>query len=564
MTHRALSVCAAVFVLGCAPDLAASADSHHGDGKGVAALPREYVDTTLSPPTGRTIAVPAGGDLQDAIDGARPGDEIVLEPGGVYKGPFTLPNKKEGAGWIIVRSGAAGKEFPGPGTRVQPTHAAKMATLVSRRGSVIIAEPRAHHFRFIGLEIRPSDGAYLREIVQLGDNSARVVEDLPHHIIVDRCFIHGDPVRGSRRGVFMNGRHLALIDSYVTDIKEVGQDSQAVGGYAGTGPFKVVNNYLAGAGENILFGGGDPSIRDLIPSDIEVRRNTVVKPLSWKPGEPDYEGQKWQVKILFELKSARRVLVEGNVFENNWLMPGYGYAITLTVRNENGQSPWAAIEDVTVANNIIRHSPNGVNILGLDDMHPPSGRAQRIVIRNNVFDDINGARWGGKGRLFQLLRGTRDVVIEHNVGFHTGHVLMVDGEPHEGFVYRYNITPHNEFGMEGAGTGVGKPTFERHLPGAVVTGNVLIGGGSYADRYPEGNTFPESIEAVPFLNPGGGDYRLASSVSSGAAMKAREVPGIDAQALCASLGDIGRLQPMCQREGGDEIHSKPRAVEARH
>src|SRR5262245_5457486 len=35
-------------------------------------------------PTGTTIDVPAGGDLQAALDGANPGDEIVLAAGAVF------------------------------------------------------------------------------------------------------------------------------------------------------------------------------------------------------------------------------------------------------------------------------------------------------------------------------------------------------------------------------------------------------------------------------------------------------------------------------------------------
>jgi hypothetical protein len=341
----------------------------------------------------------------------------------------------------------------------------------------------------------------------------------------------------------MNGRHLAVVDSYVSGFREEGQDSQAVAGWGGTGPFKVENNFLQGAGENLLFGGGDPSIPDLVPSDIEIRRNHVMKPLSWKPGEPEHDGGNWQVKILFELKNARRVLVDGNVFEYNWQRPGYGFAITFTVRNEEGRSPWAMIEDVTFINNIVRHSPSGVNIMGSDDIHPPSGRGQRILIKNNIFDDIDGPRWGGKGRLFQLLRGTKDVVIEHNVGFHTGHTVMAAGDPHEGFIYRYNVTPHNEYGMEGEGTGVGRPTLERHFPGATVTHNLLIGGEGYADRYPESNAFPVSAEAA-FINAAAGDYRLAKN---GALAAAREVPGIDAQALCAALGDMGDREAVCSK-----------------
>jgi hypothetical protein len=219
-----------------------------------------------------------------------------------------------------------------------------------------------------------------------------------------------------------------------------------------------------------------------------------------------------------------------------------------------GTTPWAVIEDLTFTNNIVRHSPSGVNIMGNDDHHP-SGRAQRITIRNNIFDDINGQRWGGKGRLFQLTRGTKDVVIEHNIGFHTGHILMVSGDPQEGFVYRYNITPHNEFGMEGEGTGVGRPTFQRHLPEGVVSHNVMIGGSFYAERYSDDNAFPASVETVPFVNAAAGDYRLTAG-NTMVASPAHEAPGIDAKALCAALGDLGQKEPMCAKPLSKEQAAK--------
>src|SRR5262245_57573971 len=253
-------------------------------------LPREYVDTTLIPPSGRKLTVPSDGDLQAALDQAQLGDEIVLTAGARYKGPFTLPNKKEGSGWIIIRSSAVDKDFPRPGSRVGPSQTAKMATLVSNRYGIILAERKAHHFRFIGIEMKSDEGQSLRDLVLLGDNTEGSVDDLPHHIIIDRCYLHADPKGGARRGVVMNGRHLAVIDSCVVGFREEGQDSQAVAGWGGSGPFKVVNNFLQAAGENLLFGGGDPSVRNLVPSDIEIRRNHAAKPLSWKPGEPEHDG----------------------------------------------------------------------------------------------------------------------------------------------------------------------------------------------------------------------------------------------------------------------------------
>jgi hypothetical protein len=47
---------------------------------------------------------------------------------------------------------------------------------------------------------------------------------------------------------------------------------------------------------------------------------------------------------------------------------------------------------VVFEDNIVRHSAAGVNILGFDNNHPSLQR-RAIVIRNNLFDDINTASW---------------------------------------------------------------------------------------------------------------------------------------------------------------------------
>ena len=49
-----------------------------------------------------TVTVPAGGDLQQALNAARPGDTILLEPGATYVGNFFLPSKV-GDDMAIVR-----------------------------------------------------------------------------------------------------------------------------------------------------------------------------------------------------------------------------------------------------------------------------------------------------------------------------------------------------------------------------------------------------------------------------------------------------------------------------
>lgn len=86
-------------------------------------------------------------------------------------------------------------------------------------------------------------------------------------------------MKGTRRGIALNSRATAAIDSHLADFKEDGADSQAICGWNGPGPFKIVNNYREGMGENVMFGGADPSIRDLVPTGIEIRRNHFAKPL---------------------------------------------------------------------------------------------------------------------------------------------------------------------------------------------------------------------------------------------------------------------------------------------
>src|SRR5438552_13331234 len=85
------------------------------------ALPRVYIDTTYVSPTGKTIAVAAGGNFQAALVLAHPGDVITLAAGATYRGPFTLPNKS-GAGWITVRTSTPDGSLP-LGTRVTPAQA---------------------------------------------------------------------------------------------------------------------------------------------------------------------------------------------------------------------------------------------------------------------------------------------------------------------------------------------------------------------------------------------------------------------------------------------------------
>lgn len=462
--------------------------------------PRLHLDTAFVAPAGRTLAVAAGGDFQGALDRARPGDVITLEAGATFTGPFTLP-EKSGRGWITVTTSAPAG-LPRSGTRVDPAHAAAMPKLVAAHGAVVTAAPGSHDYRFVGLEVRPVAGTFLTNLVVLGSGETSV-EGLPHHIVLDRCYLHGDPRRGARRGVALNGRSLGVVDSYLADFKEVGADSQAIAGWNGPGPFAIVDNYLEAAGENVMFGGADPSIPELVPSDIEIRGNRLAKPAAWKRGDPAYAGSPWTVKNLLELKNARRVLIAENLLERNWAGAQTGFAVLFTPRNQDGRAPWSAVGDVAFVRNVVRDAPAGVNILGRDDISPAGSRpTRRILIQNNLFF-LDAA-----GPLFQLLNGTADVVIDHNTAFHTGNIITAEGPPHTGFVFTNNIVFHNAYGIVGSGVGAGSRALHALFPRALVEKNVIVAGRT--GEYPSGNFFPGSLAGVRFEDAARGRLRLAA------------------------------------------------------
>jgi hypothetical protein len=458
--------------------------------------------------TPQAVAVPAGGNLQQAIDAARPGDTITLDPGATYVGNFVLP-VKQGNQFITIRTSATSGQ-PAAGERVSPDHAPLLAKIRSPNGSAALRTAAgAHHWRLELLEFQANNRG-TNDIILLGDGSTAQTElqQVPFELVVDRCFIHGDPEAGQKRGIALNSASTSIVNSHLSDMKVVGQDSQAIGGWNGPGPFLIENNFLEAAGENFLLGGADPAIPNLIPSDVTFRKNLLSKPIEWRK-------QRWQVKNLFELKNARRVLIEGNVFEYNWHAAQTGFAIVLTPRNSGGRSPWAVVEDVTFRLNVVRHVAAVFNLLGTDNT-APSGQLRRVTIANNLFADVDHRAFGGNGAFLQVGDGPSDVRVEHNTIIHSGNVISAYGGtrdrpvPIVGLTYRDNLSRHNQYGVIGASRAFGNDTLNVFFPGALFTSNVLAGGNG--SRYPGGNFFPGMSEfESQFADFNGGDYRLATS-----------------------------------------------------
>lgn len=474
-------------------------------------LPLIHVNTTYTQPTGKTIHVADGQDLQAALNAAYAGDTITLQIGSTYTGSYILPNKT-GDAYIVVTTQGFSRQG-----RVTPD--VPMACIVGpNMMPAISTATSAHHFRFVGIEIRSGTRQYNNGLVRFGTGSETSVSQFPHHLILDRCYIHGDAEVGGKRGVMLSGDYLAVIDCHLSDWKGVGQDTQAICGWTGRGPWKIQNNFIEGAGENLLVGGSDPLIADLVPSDIEILGNTFSKRLEWNPYLPEYDGSNWSVKNLLEFKNGRRVLVSDNTFENNWSNAQSGRAILFTVKNQDGLAPWTTIEDITFTQNTIRDSLSGICVSGNDGQYASAG-GRRFLIAHNLLIRIGGAKWGEgqapdwvSSSMFALTGGVDDLTIDHNTLLHgpfdaEGSLITADGAAYNRFVFTNNIAQHNAYGIKGSGTGVGNPTLAVYFPNAVVRRNVLVGADS--TLYPVDNYFPPDVGSVGFVSTQ--DPRLLST-----------------------------------------------------
>ena len=559
----------------------------------------------------QSIFVTAGSNLQAAINAARPGDTLLLEPGATFRGNFVLP-VKDGSAFITIRSATPDAQLPDAATRITPAHAPLLAKIRSANTMAsVTTAPGAHHWRLQLLELGPNVDGF-GEILQIGDGSSAqfALTQVPFEIELDRLYIHGDPVMGQKRGIALNARAVTIRNCHISDIRAVGMDTQAIGGWNGPGPVLVENNYLEAAGENFMLGGADPAIPNLVTEDVVIRRNYFSRPLSWRDpvlpaptnvtaraeepgslssgtytyrvvattrvaggvnvrsaaspassidvaagsavtltwtpvanavgylvyaessvGSPQYwtvtdstfahtsstgqpgtapssAGHTWTVKNLFELKNARNVLVEQNVFENHWAGAQPGYAFVFTPRNQDGGCGWCVVENVTFQHNIARNIAAGFNILGYDD-NRPTLQTNRIRIANNLFTGVGGAGLAGGAGWFALIgNGPRDVTFDHNTieSVATTVVYVYGGSRGKevaGFAFTNSAARHGNYGINGAEGGFGNAVITTFFPAGLVTGNWLESG--YPSRYPTGNYFDGTF-ATAFVDPAAGDF----------------------------------------------------------
>jgi hypothetical protein len=422
-----------------------------------------------------------------------------------------------------------------------------MAKVNATSGKVIVCANTANYFRFVGIEFASPTAGTTGAVVELGAGQSST-SALPHHIILDRCYIHGDATNGNRRGVATNGRHQALIDCYVSDIKEVGADNQAVWGYNGDGPFLLHNTYLEAACENVMFGGADPVITGLVPSDITITRCTFYKPLAWI-------AESWSVKNLLEFKNAQRILVEGCVFENVWASGQIGALLNAKSVNQDGGGTLCVTQDLTFRNN------RGINLevglqLGGDASEGSTAVAPvRWLFDNNELyvTDVNGGTSYGIFHAMSDARYLTHLIVKHNT------FIQTEGR---GYHLEYATTrpsfddgdiTDNIFligGLQGRDSSEGTDALDDNCTNTRVDFNAWVGRSSanYGAASGTGNVmannlFPANTAAVDFVNYAGGNYRLnVTSPLYHAASDGTDV-GADIDAIEAAIAGEAEGEP---------------------
>jgi hypothetical protein len=407
----------------------------------VAELPRTYIDSSWNLPSGGTTwAAHTSAQLASAITVSSPGDIIVVDAGSTYTGNFQLPSKTNpNKKWIYLISSAIAK-MPA-GTRVSPASTINMAKVVTpNTNAAFQMNVGGNHWRLAGLEVtsastygcQPTHNPPINcfSYFLIGPQSANL--PLPDSITVDRCYVHGSPTIDLQRAILANASNFAVVDSYIDDAHMFGVDSQGILAYWTPGPLKIVNNYIAGATENIMLGGAGGYATPWVPSDIEIRNNYLFKPLSWVP--VSVTQGKMVIKNAFEIKSAQRVLFDSNTIENVWANGQNGYAIVLTVRSSQSGDV-AVVNDITITNNVLKNVVSGFNTLAKDDVcgagggYPNchnSGSQDRWYIANNLVTFYDPTLLGGlRNNLIMFNPGMdrnngntpgvmRDVVFQHN------------------------------------------------------------------------------------------------------------------------------------------------------
>lgn len=427
-----------------------------------------------APAYAATIPVAAGGSLTDAITAAKCGDVIELAHGGTFQTPegYRLPPKGCASEAQRITIKTAGVTVT---SRNQCVNTYGGVTLAKVQSTANGARPfkvdaNGDYWTVEGTEITAL-GSNGYGLVWIGTDTETVVDNLPVGVALIGNYIHG--INEQRRGVAPNAGAFTLRWNCIKDFYETGQDSQAVGAWNTTGPCVIDDNYLQASSEPLLFGGSDPAINGLIPSDCEITRNNIEQnPATCKKG--------FNNKNILELKNARRFLIKGNHLRYSCADAQDGWGVLFTTQNQGGACPWCVVSDIQFVGNTIRDVSSCFSISARDAEGQPSGVMANIRIEDNLCV-TNVAVMGPGGHCFGIGSSPMaSVVIRRNTFINEGTCVQLSDRRGDikstGVIYENNLARHGSYGVVGI-AGVGTPTLDYYwASGYVFSGNVLADG----------------------------------------------------------------------------------------
>lgn len=203
-------------------------------------------------------------------------------------------------------------------------------------------------------------------------------------------------------------------------------------------------------------------------TDFTFTRNTMYSSQVDMAGSPESNGLYYPKRQHFELKSGRRILIDSNVFDGNWVdhVPcAASLQFTPRASVSNG-----VISDVTITNNTIRNSGSGIQVSATDESGRPFAwdLSRRYKIHNNLLHDIDRWKWISKPNLtgggicgygMVLYGPIEDLQITQNTAFDVrGNAAQFFGYAFgrgEGVVVKNNLFSHHFDNGSGALTPAG-------------------------------------------------------------------------------------------------------------
>lgn len=287
---------------------------------------------------------------------------------------------------------------------------------------VMATDSGAHHYAIYDGEMAaasPTRGIS-SPLVLLGPTiPAQTYAENPSHLGVDRMYFHGcagtvpttipiwpEPVpcgtqdMGVKMGIRMQCAYCWTMNSFFDQIQLPGLESHVVGSFNGQGPFKIVNNHLRGGATGLHFGNRAPSIPGLIPSDIEVRLNTIDLDPNWRDLSHFCGGgpAKWGLKERLDFESVQRMVFEGNELFQGWCDGDQGALVymgpTACVGNHCTGGNQNLLNDIYFENNLLAHGYHGMSLVGRGGPHGLTMPTQRFDVINNLIWDLAVSGYG--------------------------------------------------------------------------------------------------------------------------------------------------------------------------